>query len=334
MAPHSLLPDTPTHSLETLQRKSGLSPLAYKTALDHLQAAIDDHNKRQLAPRTPRKDYRSLSSPSYSYTGSDPRTPKSSAAQRASAATPGSGSGLSLKEKAQAVQSGAAFGLGGSSPRTPQSHHNRSSSSSAASPLRSPAQLHRRIAEGNTPVASPSTSRLRGEAPATPSSRLIRAAQAATPTAGASRTSTPKSVRFEAAAGRNGRALAAEDDEEEEGQRTPSKRRRISGSLEEGEDDVEMGSPSSTLPPSSRRPPGQELDRRTRRKGSGTGRSIISELDENLPFVLFPLSRNVRQGAKSQEKQVEEGQAVIRQWLDIWSDWLDGDPGSQEVVAQ
>ncbi|PWN20316.1 hypothetical protein BCV69DRAFT_283192 [Microstroma glucosiphilum] len=330
LAARSLLPDTPTHSLETLQRKSGLSPLAYKTALDHLQAAIDDHNKRQLAPRTPRKDYRSLSSPSYSYAGSDPRTPKSSAVRREKESA-ASGSGLSLKEKAQAVQSGAAFGLGTSSPRTPHSHHSRTSSSSAASPFRSPAQLHKKIAEGDTPVASPSTSRLRGEVPATPSSRLIRAAQAATPTGGASRTSTPKSVRFEATCGRNSRALAAEYDDGEEGQRTPSKRRRMSDRLEVGDDDVEMGSPSSSAR-SSRRATDPHLDRRVRRKTSGTGRSSISELDDDLPFVLFPLSRKISQGTKTQEKQVEEGQAVIKQWLHVWADRLDEDSDSQEAA--
>jgi hypothetical protein len=124
------------------------------------------------------------------------------------------------------------------------------------------------------------------------------------------------------------------DEEEEEGQRTPSKRRRISQRLEEGEDDVEMGSPSSSLARSSKRPSGPGLDRRVRRKASGRGRSSLSELEEDLPFVLLPLSRNVRQGAKTQEKQVEEGQAVIEQWLHVWGDWLDGGPGSQDSAAQ
>lgn len=139
---------TSTHPQSHFQQLSGLSPQAYRKALEAVAPALATRRKARdsAIPFTPRHEYSgrrgsALSSPS---DGRDAVAAPSSASSAAS-----------LKERAMAVQSGAAFGRigtssGGSRPSTPRkdgspinrSRGSPSSASGATASPRTPTQHH------------------------------------------------------------------------------------------------------------------------------------------------------------------------------------------------
>lgn len=206
--------------MDDLQRKSGLSPAAFTTALELLQPAIDDYINKKT-PKTPRKNRDGAPGLGFASASNSPRTPSSRmergavSSAHASPRTPGTPStpqaqrqggpsSLSLRERAQAVQSGAAFGMGspstssrgsrtpglGSMPGTP-----RGPSSSQPTPNTGDAagSALEKASAPSTPSRSIMKTPLRyaGDPSRTPGSRSSLAGSA---------TSTPKSVRFNARA--------------------------------------------------------------------------------------------------------------------------------------
>ncbi|CAO1622056.1 unnamed protein product [Sympodiomycopsis kandeliae] len=278
LAAQSLGSSYKAHSEIHYQKQSGLSPNAFKLAMTFLSHALAATS--EMEPRTPSKRQR------IARNLDDDGILTSSPSSSSKTTTPGSGSGMSLKERAMAVQNGSAFGI--NNPSTPRRRPQGSSTPTknlltpSRSSLRTPSSSSSNSRDGQDDGGSPRSVRFsdhEDDTAVTPKSRMSRSNSATT--------------AYEHPYTPSKRSRLGPGD-------TPSHKRSRRGDADEQESDSLAVGPLLTP---------RQSARQSKRAA------------EQIGFALFPLDDVYL--AKMGITHSSDDQIDVHKWLNRWGSWLD-----------